>query len=106
MENIWCRKLKKKQMMALAYCSTSYLFYGLYYRNWRKKKLREAFSFLARRKLKKKQLMTLAYCSTSYLFYGLQYRNWREKKLYERLSLIGQMWNTATLAACRRSLSA
>jgi hypothetical protein len=55
-------------MMALAYCSTSYLFYGLNNRNWREKKLRQAFSFFARRKSKKKQLMTLAYCSTSHLF--------------------------------------
>jgi hypothetical protein len=68
MANIWYQKLKKKQMMALAYCSTSYLFYGLNYRNWREKKLRKAFSFLARIKLKNKQLMALAYCSTSYLF--------------------------------------
>jgi hypothetical protein len=33
-------------MMALAYCSTSYLFYGLNNRNWREKKLYERLSLL------------------------------------------------------------
>ncbi len=59
-------------------------------KNWREKKLRKAFSFLARIKLKNKQMLALAYCSTSYLFYGINNRNWREKKLYERLSLLAR----------------
>jgi hypothetical protein len=80
MENIWYGKLKGKANDDIGSLFYFLFFYGLNNRNWREKKLRKAFSFLARRKLKKKQLMTLAYCSTPSLFYGFNYRNWREKK--------------------------